>query len=215
MKCLDGFTKLVNEENQKIIDGMTPVAAPLSPSLTSLPSVGNPSYKTELTAAMESLAGDPLVRFIGYGVKVGGRAMGTLVNCPDSCLVEMPVAENLMIGFAIGLALKGLKPVVFIERFDFILNALDAIVNHLDKIETISRGEFKPTMILRIVVGNRMKPLFTGETHTQDFTDALRNLVTFPVRRLLEPHEIRTEYRIAHNFLSTHSTALIEYKDLM
>jgi pyruvate/2-oxoglutarate/acetoin dehydrogenase E1 component len=129
------------------------------------------SYKEELTASMESLAADPLVRFVGYGVRIGGRAQGTLKNVSDTQLIEMPVAENLMVGFAIGLALKGLKPVVFIERMDFILNALDAIVNHLDKIETISRGEFKPTMILRIVVSEiRQKPLFTGETHTQDFS---------------------------------------------
>src|ERR1700730_8083640 len=111
------------------------------------------NYKKELTAAMDSLAQDPLVRFVGYGISIG-KAMGTLKNVAPAQLIEMPVAENLMVGFATGLALKGLKPVVFFERFDFILNALDAIVNHLDKIKTISRGEFNPTMILRIVVGN-------------------------------------------------------------
>jgi pyruvate/2-oxoglutarate/acetoin dehydrogenase E1 component len=150
---------------------------------------------------MESLAADPLVRFVGYGVRIGGRAQGTLKNVPDSQLIEMPVAENLMVGFAIGLALKGLKPVVFIERFDFILNALDAIVNHLDKIETISRGEFKPAMILRIVVGNKSKPLFTGETHTQDFT--MRSTASGFVpgwnldfsRWANRPRQIQIEYR--------------------
>jgi pyruvate/2-oxoglutarate/acetoin dehydrogenase E1 component len=173
------------------------------------------TYKGELTAAMESLAADPLVRFVGYGVRIGGRAQGTLKNVPDSQLIEMPVAENLMVGFAIGLALKGLKPVVFIERFDFILNALDAIVNHLDKIETISLGEFKPTMILRIVVGNKAKPLFTGETHTQDFTDALRKLISFHVFRLKEPRFIQSAYKWAYDRLGSSSTALVEYKDLL
>src|SRR5262249_20330 len=105
------------------------------------------SYKNELTEAMERLAEDPLIRFIGYGVKIGGRAMGTLANVSDSQLIEMPVAESLMVSFAIGLSLKGLKPVVFIERFDFICNAMDAIINHLDKISEISHREFNPTMI--------------------------------------------------------------------
>jgi pyruvate/2-oxoglutarate/acetoin dehydrogenase E1 component len=173
------------------------------------------TYKGELTAAMEELAQDPLVRFIGYGVKIGGRALGTLKNVPDHQLIEMPVAENLMVGFAIGLSLKGFKPVVFIERFDFILNALDAIVNHLDKIETISKGEFRPTMILRIVVGNKTKPLFTGETHTQDFSDAFSRLVNFPTVNLRSAPYIRQLYRNAHEDLPDHSTALIEYKDLM
>ncbi len=175
------------------------------------------SYKDELTKAMESLAQDPLVRFVGYGVKIGGRAGGTLKNVSDSKLIEMPVAENLMVGFAIGISLKGLKPVVFIERMDFILNALDAIVNHLDKIEALSHGEFRPAIILRIVIGNRSKPLFTGKTHTQDFTPALKSLVSFPVIALHDASQIQREYTAAHDRLGrlSTSTALIELKDLM
>jgi len=172
------------------------------------------SYKDELTAAMDALASDPLVHFVGYGVKIG-RAMGTLKNVPDSQLIEMPVAENLMVGFAIGIALKGLKPVVFIERFDFICNAMDAIVNHLDKIAEISHGEFKPTMILRIVVGNRQKPLFTGRTHTQDLSPMLRSAVSFPVIGLHDASQIAVQYQAAHRHLGENSTALVEYKDLI
>jgi pyruvate/2-oxoglutarate/acetoin dehydrogenase E1 component len=176
------------------------------------------SYKDELTKAMESLAQDPLVRFVGYGVKIGGLAGGTLKNVSDSQLIEMPVAENLMVGFAIGLSLKGLKPVVFIERMDFWWNASDAIVNHLDKINQISHGEFNPTMILRIVVGNRNKPLFTGATHTRDYSPSLRAAVSFPVINLTDPARIENHYKASHICLDgegRHSTALIEYKDLI
>jgi len=173
-----------------------------------------PSYKEMLTHAMDELAADPLVRFVGYGVKIG-RAMGTLKNVPDSQLIEMPVAENLMVSFAIGLSLKGLKPVVFIERFDFICNAMDAIVNHLDKIAEISRGEFNPTIILRIVVGNRYKPLFTGRTHAQDFFFGLRQFVKFPVVPLVRSHEILFQYKLALGQFGHNSTALVEYKDLL
>ncbi len=187
--------------------------------LINIITVPNPelSYKGELTNSMESLAQDPLVRFVGYGVKIGGRAGGTLKKVPDSQLIEMPVAENLMVSFAIGLSLKGLRPVVFIERFDFILNALDAIVNHLDKIEALSHGEFRPAIILRIVVGNRQKPLFTGKTHTQDFSPALRSLVSFPVIGLTDASQISREYNTAHDRMTklSRSTALIEYKDLL
>jgi pyruvate/2-oxoglutarate/acetoin dehydrogenase E1 component len=164
---------------------------------------------------MESIARDPLVRFVGYGVKIGGRAGGTLKNVSDSQLIEMPVAENLMVGFAIGLSLKGLKPVVFIERMDFWWNASDAIVNHLDKINQISHGEFSPTMILRIVVGNRNKPLFTGATHTRDYSPSLRAAVSFPVINLADAMQIKVQYKTAHMMLPFQSTALIEYKDLI
>ena len=172
------------------------------------------SYKDELRLAMEELAQDPKVRFFGYGIKYG-RANGTLKNVPDWQLIEMPVAENLLVSVPTGMALKGFKPLVFIERFDFIWNASDAIVNHLDKIGRMSRYEFNPTVILRIVVGNRQKPLFTGETHTQDYTSALRNTVSFPVLRLTAAEQIRRQYRNAYEALGKFSTALVEYKDLM
>jgi pyruvate/2-oxoglutarate/acetoin dehydrogenase E1 component len=172
-------------------------------------------YKSELTRSMDYLAQDPLVRFVGYGVKFG-KAMGTLNNVPESQLVEMPVAENLMCGAATGMALKGLKPVVFIERFDFILNALDAIVNHLDKLGEISNEEYKPAVLFRVVVGNRNKPLFTGETHTQDFSEAIRRMVGFPVHRLMNTAGIFECYKAAHAFMAQgRSTMLVEYKDQM
>ena len=174
------------------------------------------SYKEALTTAMLDLAQDPAVRFIGYGVKIGGRAHGTLKDVPDEQLVETPVAENLMVGLAIGMSLAGLRPVVFIERFDFILNALDAIVNHLDKIGTMSRGQFTPAVILRVVVGNKNKPFFTGATHTQDFTEAVRQMVNFRVYRLGDSFSVQDLYGVAYrNQLRGESTMLIEHKDLL
>jgi pyruvate dehydrogenase E1 component beta subunit len=164
---------------------------------------------------MEEMAKDPATCFIGYGVKYGGKAMGTLKNVPEHQLIETPVAENLMVGVAIGMALKGRKPIVFIERFDFILNAADAIVNHLDKIGSISRGEFSPNVILRVVAGNRGKPLFTGETHVQDFSAAFRSMVGFPVRTSRSAEEVVANYEDAFSSLNQHSSLLVEYKDLI
>ena len=174
------------------------------------------TYKECLSTAMEELSLDPLVRFVGYGVRYGGRAAGTLKGVPESMCIETPVAENLMASMAIGLALGGLRPVVYIERFDFILNALDAIVNHLDKLQALSDGQFNPRVILRVVAGNRGKPLFTGTTHTQDFTEAMRCLVGFPVKRLEDPVDIIPSYNYAHDWLKKphgHSTMLVELKD--
>lgn len=173
------------------------------------------SYKFALTAAMTSLACDPATRFVGYGLRKG-RAMGTLASVPDNQIIETPVAENLMTGVAIGLALTGLKPVVYFERADFLLNALDAIVNHLDKAASLSRGEFTPAVILRITVGNREKPLFTGPPHVQDFSEALDKMVGFPVVQLHDPEDIAGCYQRAHTDLSRGvSSALFEYKDLL
>lgn len=172
-------------------------------------------YKDALIAANTKLGLDPKSRFIGYGL-MRGRAMGTLKQVEDSRIVETPVAENLMLGLAIGLSLKGCLPVVFVERMDFVLNAMDAIVNHLDKMEEISRGEFKPAAIIRCVVGNQNKPLYTGVTHTQDLSAGVREMVSFPVVQLKTSEVIAGEYDEARQRqLSGVSTILVEYKDFV
>lgn len=172
------------------------------------------SYKQNLTEANEFLAKESNCKFIGYGL-MKGRALGTLKAVPDNKLIEMPVAENLMLGFAIGLSIAGKLPVVFIERMDFIHNAMDAIVNHLDKINLISRGEFSPAVIIRCVVGNKSKPLYTGITHIQDYSEGIRKMVGIPIFQLKSPDDIKPSYlKALENAKNGISTILVEYKDL-
>jgi pyruvate/2-oxoglutarate/acetoin dehydrogenase E1 component len=170
------------------------------------------SYKDALIRGNTCLAADPKVRFIGYGLQKG-RAMGTLKNVPDEQIIEMPVAENLMLGMAIGLSLTGLRPVVFIERMDFLMNCMDALVNHLDKVKEISKGEFDPVVIIRCVVGNVKKPLYTGATHTQDFSNALRDMIDIPVYQLLTESMVNKGYELMDT--RRESAILVEYKDLI
>jgi len=170
------------------------------------------TYKEQITNSNTELAKDPKTRFIGYGLQKG-RALGTLNNVPDGQIIEMPVAENLMMGVAIGMALTGLKPVVFIERMDFLMNAMDAIVNHLDKIKDISNDEFDPVVIIRCIVGNITKPLYTGATHVQNFTAPLRDMVEIPIYNVLNENFVKTAYGLAMS--RKKSCIIVEYKDLM
>ena len=55
------------------------------------------AYKDALSTAMVDLAKDPKVVFVGYGVRYGGKAAGTLKGIADEQLLETPVAENLMV----------------------------------------------------------------------------------------------------------------------
>lgn len=168
------------------------------------------TYKESLVKAMDELAQDRRRLFIGYNTRFGSRANGTLLNVPIDQCIETPVAESLMGGMAVGLSLNGFRPLVYFERFDFILNALDAIVNHLDKMDMMSGGQFSPKAIIRVVIGSKTAPLFTGPTHTQDFTEAMRKLVKFDVielKRGLSPHEV---YRQAKD----KSAMIIEYREL-
>lgn len=136
------------------------------------------SYKDAIVQSMTEL-GEAGAVFIGYNVAYGD-AMGTLKNVPVEQKLETPVAENLMAGLAIGMSFEGFTPVVYYERHDFMTVASDAIINHIDKIERISHGEFKVPVIIRAVTADA-GPFYSGITHSQDFTELFRSAVSFPV----------------------------------
>jgi pyruvate/2-oxoglutarate/acetoin dehydrogenase E1 component len=169
-------------------------------------------YKTEIKSSMEYLSNDPNCLFIGYGLKYGSKGGGHLKDVDSSKIIETPVAENLMLSMAIGLSLEGFLPVVIYERFDFIMNAMDALVNHLDKISLISKNEFNPKVIIRCIVGSKTVPFFTGVTHTQDFSDSIQQMIDIPVYKLLESDKIDSIYKKC--YYSKKSSIIVEYKDL-
>ena len=136
------------------------------------------SYKEAMIQTQTEL-GEQGAIFIGYNVKYG-NAIGTLKDVPDEQKLETPVAENLMAGLAIGMSFEGFTPVVYFERHDFMLVAADAIINHIDKIERISHGEFKCPVIIRAVTADA-GPFYSGITHSQDFTKVFEEAVSFPV----------------------------------
>ena len=173
------------------------------------------TYKDHIKVACYRAAKDHRVVFIGYNVRFGGKGGGAYYGINEAQLIETPLAENLMAGIAIGMSLDGYRPVLYFERCDFILIALDAIVNHLDKMAKLSGGKFNPCAIIRVVIGNTDKPLYTGLTHTQNFHKALAKLVSFPVVRLTSNFRVVPAWEAAYDrLMGGESTLLIEYKDL-
>jgi pyruvate dehydrogenase E1 component alpha subunit len=152
------------------------------------------SYKDAVEKAMTEL-GEQGAIFIGYNV-LKGDAMGTLKNVPAEQKLETPVAENLMSGLAIGMSFEGFLPVIYFERHDFMLVAMDAIVNHIDKIERISHGEYKVPVIIRAVTADA-GPFYSGITHSQDFTEMLKKAVSFPVIDPVSGVDVLNAFRAA------------------
>lgn len=169
------------------------------------------SYRDAVKQAMRDLAADPRTVFLGYNVCFGSRAYGTLADIPPDRCLETPVAENLMAGLAIGMAVTGSRPVLFYERHDFILNALDAIVNHLDKLESLSQGQFQTPVLIRAVVGGTM-PLHPGPQHIQDFTAAFRAMLVMPVLDPRTAREVEEAYNQA--LRATGPMMIVERRDL-
>ena len=84
-------------------------------------------------ALKQSMEEDPRVILLGQGVKspwyVGNTAANLLEMFGDKRIIDTPVSENAVTGAAVGAALAGLKPVVVHPRMDFMLYAIDPIVN--------------------------------------------------------------------------------------
>ena len=128
------------------------------------------TYKESVTQAMTTLGEREDVVFLGEGLINAGRVYGTLEEVPVSKCIEMPIAENLIVSCAIGLALAGYLPVVVFTRMDFMLCAADAIINHLGMMQEYSNGQACPKVILRAIVGDSKGKFDCGIQHTQDHT---------------------------------------------
>jgi pyruvate/2-oxoglutarate/acetoin dehydrogenase E1 component len=171
-------------------------------------------YFDEMCRAMEWLAHDPRVMFLGQAVGCPGTAMtNTLKNVSRDKLLELPVAEEMQMGMANGLALAGLVPVSVFPRWNFLLLAVNQVVNHLDKFPVMSNGGYRPKVIIRTGIGS-VRPLHPQFQHVGDFTDAFRLMCTnIEVIRLEEPQDIFPAYQRALEREDGKSTIVVEYGD--
>lgn len=171
-------------------------------------------YYEELCRAMDFLAQDPRVVFMGQAVAVKGTAMTTtMVNVPAEQKIELPVVEEMQMGLATGMALTGYIPVTVYPRWNFLLLAVNQLVNHLDKIKHMTRDGLQPNVIIRTGIGSE-RPLNPQCQHLGDFTEAFRLMLTnIEVIRLEEPEDIFPAYKKALERTDGKCTLLVEYGD--
>ena len=157
-------------------------------------------YKDEIVKAMTYLGEDPRTIFLGQTVLYEGSAMfGTLKGVPEDKRLEIGVAEEMQMGISTGLSLRGFIPISIYPRFDFLILATNQLVNHLDKLDEMSHGEFRPKVIIRTAVGGK-KPLYPGVQHCSDYTDVYKGwLKNIEVIKFKNSGEIFETYRQALN----------------
>lgn len=169
-------------------------------------------YVDHLVKSMEFLAEDPRTIFVGQSVAYSGNSIyNTLKTIPNDRKIETPVFEETQMGLSIGLAMAGYVPVTCYPRFDFLLCAVNQLVNHLDKMKEMTWSAFDPRVIIRTSIGAKT-PLDGGLQHTQDHTEAFRHLLSNVNVVLLEnKNQIYDEYVKAYTREDSKSTLLIEY----
>jgi 2-oxoisovalerate dehydrogenase E1 component beta subunit len=105
----------------------------------------------------KALESDPKVMIMGEDVgKLGGVFRvtdGLQKDFGEHRVVDTPLAESGIIGTAVGLALRGYRPVCEIQFDGFVFPAFDQIVSQVAKMRYRSRGLVTLPMVIRIPFG--------------------------------------------------------------
>ena len=166
------------------------------------------TYLDKLKQAMNWLGNQEDTFFFGQTVEYPGSPMNATLNeVAKYQKLELPLIEDDQMGMSIGLALNGIVPISVYPRMDFLICAMNQLINHLDKITSMSRGEFKPGVIIRTQIGNT-EPIYPGEQHIGDYTEGLKSMCkNIKVFKLEKENQIiqtyKTAYRRAKKGIST------------
>lgn len=121
-------------------------------------------------AQIEEMTRDDRVFVIGEDVDIAGGVYkltcGILERFGPKRIVGTPISEEAFCGLAAGAAMTGLRPVVEIMYIDFILMAMDPVVNQMPKIPYMSGGQFNMPVTIRAQAG---AGTVEGAQHSQSF----------------------------------------------
>ncbi|MGW1145907.1 alpha-ketoacid dehydrogenase subunit beta [Streptomyces sp. LE64] len=116
-----------------------------------------PIAKAINASLRRALDEDPKVLVMGEDVgKLGGVFRvtdGLQKDFGEDRVIDTPLAESGIVGTAIGLALRGYRPVVEIQFDGFVFPAYDQIVTQLAKMHARSLGKVKLPVVIRIPYG--------------------------------------------------------------
>lgn len=157
------------------------------------------TYRQALNQTLsEELSRDPNVLLMGEEIgKFQGSyriTEGLLDKFGPKRVVDTPIAEEGFVGVAIGAAMLGLRPIVEIMTINFILVAIDQIVNHAAKIHYMFGGQAKVPMVIRTPSGGVGQ---LAATHSQNFENWLAYCPGLKVVAPSTPYDARGMMRSA------------------
>jgi pyruvate dehydrogenase E1 component beta subunit len=121
-------------------------------------------------AHAQLLRDDPRVFLIGQGLWSPWYAGASLKDIDKDYgrdrVLDTPVSENAVTGAAVGAAIVGMRPIVFHPRMDFMLLAIDPIVNQAANWSYMFSGRVQAPVVIRASVNRGGEQ---GAQHSQAF----------------------------------------------
>lgn len=116
------------------------------------------SYGEALREALDqALEKDHRVYAMGQGVDDPSGMFGSTLDLHKKYgaerVFDMPLNEEGTVGLAIGSAMAGMRPVSIHNRPDFLLMAMDQIVNHASKWSYMFAGQVPIPLVIRACIG--------------------------------------------------------------
>jgi pyruvate dehydrogenase E1 component beta subunit len=142
------------------------------------------TYLKALNEAMdEEMHRDSSVFVLGEDVRMGvlGQTTGLVNKFGKNRVLNTPIAENAMVGVAIGAAMNGLRPILELMYCDFALLAMDQICNNLAQWRYITGNQYGLPVTIRTSVGGGFR---VGYGHSQCIES---QLIQVPGLILAEP----------------------------
>jgi pyruvate dehydrogenase E1 component beta subunit len=125
-------------------------------------------FREALARAMaEEMDRDPRVILLGQDIAQHGgsygETRGLFERFGPTRVRDTPVAEQATVGIAAGAAAAGLRPLAFITYSDFLMPALDPLVNYAAKLRFKSAGQLTSPLVVKTTAGAKGQ----GPTHAQ------------------------------------------------
>jgi pyruvate/2-oxoglutarate/acetoin dehydrogenase E1 component len=132
-------------------------------------------YRDALRAALwEEMERDPAVFCVGEGIGERGGSYkvteGLIAEFGPQRVLDTPLSEAGFVGLGVGAAIAGQRPVVEVLFIDFLLQAMDQVVNQAAKYRFMSGGEGRVPLVIRTQGG-------TGNSLAGQHSQSLEALV--------------------------------------
>ena len=119
-------------------------------------------------ALVQAMECDEKVFIMGEGVDDPKGVFGTTAEAYKKFggdrVFDTPLSENAVTGIGIGAALAGMRPVMVHARVDFLMLAMDQIINHAAKWKYMYGGAMNAPIVIMAIIG---KGWGQGSQHSQ------------------------------------------------